>query len=38
MNVDKYIDGLKKGEIIPEKELREVCELVKEILIEESNV
>ena len=38
MNIDKYIEGLKKGDIIPERELREVCELVKEILIEEANV
>ena len=35
---DKWIDELRKGKIIPERELRLMCEKVKEILSEESNV
>ena len=38
MNVDKYIQNLKEGQCLPERDLRMVCEKVKEILIEESNV
>jgi serine/threonine-protein phosphatase 6 catalytic subunit len=38
MNVDSYIQKLKEGQCLPERDLRMVCEKVKEILIEESNV
>jgi len=38
MDVDKYIKQLKDGQCLPERDLRMVCEKVKEILIEESNV
>jgi len=38
MDLDKYIELLKGGQILPERDLRLVCEKVKEILIEESNV
>ena len=38
MNLDKYIQNLKDGQCLPERDLRLVCEKVKEILIEESNV
>jgi len=38
MDVDRYIQILKDGQCLPERDLRMVCEKVKEILIEESNV
>jgi serine/threonine-protein phosphatase 6 catalytic subunit len=38
MDLDRYIDLLKDGQCLPERDLRQVCEKVKEILIEESNV
>jgi len=38
MNLDKYIADLKKGLILSERDVRLVCEKVKEILVEESNV
>ena len=38
MNLDKYIIELRKGIPLPERDLRLVCEAVKEILLEESNV
>jgi len=38
MDLDKYIANLKEGQCLPERDLRMVCEKVKEILIEESNV
>jgi len=38
MDLDKYINNLKEGQCLPERDLRMVCEKVKEILIEESNV
>jgi len=38
MNVDSYILKLREGQCLPERDLRMVCEKVKEILIEESNV
>ena len=39
MDIDKYLEILKdQDKPIPERELRQVCEKVKEILIEESNV
>lgn len=38
MDIDKYIKLLKDGQCLPERDLRMVCEKVKEILIEESNV
>jgi len=38
MDLDKYIKQLREGQCLPERDLRMVCEKVKEILIEESNV
>ncbi len=38
MDIDKCISDLKDGKILSEKILRRVCEKVKELLIEESNV
>lgn len=38
MDLDSFIENLKKGSILSEKEFRKCCEKVKEILIEESNV
>ena len=37
-NVDKYIEKLEQGESLLEREVKFVCEKVKEILVEESNV
>lgn len=38
MDIDKCISDLKSDKILSEKVLRWVCEKVKELLIEESNV
>lgn len=38
MNIDKWIDGLKAGELPTEDEVRQCCEHLKEMLIEEPNV
>eukprot|EP01029_Cantina_marsupialis_P030205 TRINITY_DN805_c0_g6_i2.p1 TRINITY_DN805_c0_g6~~TRINITY_DN805_c0_g6_i2.p1 ORF type:complete len:242 (+),score=34.59 TRINITY_DN805_c0_g6_i2:46-771(+) len=38
MLLDKFIEVLSKGEYLSEKELRLVCEMCREILVEESNV
>jgi len=38
MDIDDCISRIKNREILTEKELRIVCEKVKELLIEESNV
>lgn len=38
MNIEQYIQTLKDGSCLAERDLRMVCERVKEILIEESNV
>ena len=38
MDIDECIANLKASKILPEKELRRICEKVKELLIEESNV
>jgi hypothetical protein len=38
MDIDNCISKLKNSKILTEKELRIVCEKVKEILIEESNI
>lgn len=38
LDVDHWIEELKQGKCIPEKELRILCERVKEILAEENNV
>ena len=35
---DKWIESLRKGQILDELDLKHVCELVKQALIEESNV
>lgn len=35
MDIDKYIEDLKNGKIIPEKYLRRVCQKMKELMIEE---
>ena len=36
--IDNWLETVKNGTILPERELRILCEKVKEILIEESNV
>ncbi|CAM9367382.1 unnamed protein product, partial [Heterosigma akashiwo] len=36
--IDKWIETLKKGECIEEHQLKQLCNMVKEILVEESNV
>jgi len=38
MDLDELIDGLRQGKIIPIKDLGRVCEKLKEIFVEESNV
>jgi serine/threonine-protein phosphatase 6 catalytic subunit len=38
VDVDGWLDTVKRGEILNERDLRILCEKVKEILIEESNV
>lgn len=38
MDIDECIADLKSSKILPERELRRICEKVKELLIEESNV
>lgn len=35
---DQWIDHLRSGKLLSELELKQVCEIVKQILIEESNV
>lgn len=37
-DIDNWLETIKEGTILPERELRILCEKVKEILIEESNV
>ena len=37
-DIDNWLDTVKNGTILPERELRILCEKAKEILIEESNV
>lgn len=38
MNLDNCIATLKKGGCLPERDLRLLCEKVKELLVEESNI
>ena len=38
VNVDQWLEMLKRGECLDEKSLRLLCEKVKEVLIEESNL
>ena len=38
VNIDSWLETLKGGSLLPERDLRILCEKVKEILIEESNV
>ena len=38
LNVDKCIETLQSGECVSEQELRQLCQLVSELLMEESNV
>jgi serine/threonine-protein phosphatase 6 catalytic subunit len=37
-NVDEWLNTVKAGGVLAERDLRILCEKVKEILIEESNV
>lgn len=37
-DVNRWISTLKEGQVLPERDLRLLCEKIKEILIEESNV
>ena len=36
--IDECLETLRKGQYLAEDDLRRVCEIVKEILVEESNV
>lgn len=38
VDADKWLETVRSGTVLPERELRILCEKVKEILIEESNV
>ena len=38
LNVDSCIETLKSGECVSEQELRQLCQYVSELLMEESNV
>jgi hypothetical protein len=38
VDADNWLETVRNGTILPERELRILCEKVKEILIEESNV
>ena len=38
MDVDKWLVTVKEGGILTENHLRMLCEKVKEVLVEESNV
>lgn len=37
-NIDQWLDTVKSGKCLAERDLRILCEKIKEILIEESNV
>ena len=37
-DVDSWLATVKEGGVLPERDLRILCEKIKEILIEESNV
>ena len=38
LDIDKHISTLRDGGCIPERDVRQIVEIVKEILLEESNV
>lgn len=38
LNIDKSIERLFKGEILPEKEVKEICKLASEIFSKEKNI
>jgi serine/threonine-protein phosphatase 6 catalytic subunit len=38
VDIDSWLNIVKGGGVLPERDLRILCEKVKEILIEESNV
>jgi serine/threonine-protein phosphatase 6 catalytic subunit len=38
LNIDKCLEILKTGGCLPERDLRIICEVVKGLFIEESNV
>jgi len=37
-DVDRWLETVKMSNVLPERDLRILCEKIKEILIEESNV
>lgn len=37
-DIEAWLETVKNGGVLPERELRILCEKVKELLIEESNV
>jgi hypothetical protein len=37
-DIDQWLETVKNGGVLPERNLRILCEKVKELLIEESNV
>ncbi len=38
VDIDNWLEIVKGGKVLPERDLRILCEKVKELLIEESNV
>ena len=38
MLLDEWLETARRGECLPEEELKKLCEYVKELLIEEANV
>jgi hypothetical protein len=37
-DIDRWLSHLKEGQVLPERDLRMLCEKIKELLVEESNV
>ena len=37
-NADRWLSDVKDGNLLSERDLRRLCELVKELLLEESNI
>jgi len=37
-NVDEWLEAVRKCHYLPEKDMKQLCEKVKELLMEESNI